>query len=114
DLAFLNHTRFTVTTIPASRSRSIYLERAAATIDSAELRDSYLALAIQFERMADVLEQGEAARPDPRALKLDAVGRLRDLDEQNHDIGADSRRLADQIEADLGDAEDKKSGRTRN
>jgi hypothetical protein len=73
-------------------------EQAAATLDSAQLRDSYLALAIQYERMADVLDQGEAARPDPRAQKLEAVDKLRDLAEQNIDIGTDIRRLADQLD----------------
>jgi hypothetical protein len=40
-----------------------FLELAAAATDSRLLRDSYLALAIEFERLADILEKGaEAAR----------------------------------------------------
>jgi hypothetical protein len=73
-------------------------ERAAATLDSAALRDSYLALALQYERIADVLDQGEAAR----ALKLEAVDNLRGLAEQNTDIGTDIRRLADELDEAAG------------
>ena len=40
-------------------------EQAIATADSAELRDSYLALALQYERLATILEKGEErAEPD--------------------------------------------------
>ena len=31
------------------------------TVDSAELRDSYLALSLQYERLAAVLEKAESA-----------------------------------------------------
>ena len=34
-----------------------FREMANAAIDSAELRDSYLALAVQYERLAEVLER---------------------------------------------------------
>jgi len=34
-----------------------YRKKAAATTDSAELRESYLALAVSYERLANVLDQ---------------------------------------------------------
>lgn len=34
-----------------------YREKAAATMDSAEFRESYMSLAVSYERLADVLEQ---------------------------------------------------------
>ena len=40
-------------------------EQAITTVDSTELRDSYLALALQYERLAAILEKGEQrAEPD--------------------------------------------------
>jgi hypothetical protein len=44
----------------ASRFRGL----AMAAVDSARLRDSYLALAIEFERLADTLEKGADAARD--------------------------------------------------
>src|ERR1043166_7046846 len=50
-----------------------FRELAAAADDSRELRDSYLALSIQFERLAQLLERGNALRADktepPKASK---------------------------------------------
>jgi hypothetical protein len=42
-----------------------YRERAAATLDSAELRDSYVGLAVSYERLADTLEQRSLLRHSP-------------------------------------------------
>jgi hypothetical protein len=39
-----------------------YRERAAATLDSAELQDSYVGLAVSYERLADTLEQRSLLR----------------------------------------------------
>jgi hypothetical protein len=36
---------------------AVYGEKAAAALDSAVLRESYLALAVCYERLADVLEE---------------------------------------------------------
>jgi hypothetical protein len=50
-----------------------FRELAAAADDSRELRDSYLALSIQFERLAQLLDRGNALRADktepPKASK---------------------------------------------
>jgi hypothetical protein len=46
---------------------ALFRELAAAAVDSAELRDSYLGLALQYERVAQLLEQSAAAvagKPD--------------------------------------------------
>jgi hypothetical protein len=40
-------------------------EQAISTVDSTALRDSYLALAIQYERLAAILEKGERAAEEP-------------------------------------------------
>jgi hypothetical protein len=38
-----------------------FLKLAEAATDSRELRDSYLALSIEYERLAQILEKSEAA-----------------------------------------------------
>ena len=38
---------------------------AVATTDDARLRDSYLALALQYERLAMILEKSERAAEEP-------------------------------------------------
>ena len=40
-----------------SEQAASYRKKAAATTDSAELRESYLALAVSYERLANVLDQ---------------------------------------------------------
>ena len=40
-------------------------EQAITTVDSSALRDSYLALALQYERLAAILEKGERAAEEP-------------------------------------------------
>ena len=55
-------------------------ELAALSTDSSKLRDSYLGLAIQYERLADVLEDAssplEEAEPlgDRHAIRLRSTG----------------------------------------
>ena len=88
--------------------------RASAATDSARLRDSYLALAIQYERLANVLEQASLppaaerphrTRPDPIAVLRLALLELRDLADRNTDIRSELRRIADQLETRLADME---------
>ena len=40
-----------------SEQAANYRKKAAATMDSAELRENYLALAVSYERLANVLDQ---------------------------------------------------------
>jgi hypothetical protein len=44
-----------------------FREMAAAATDSAQLRDSYLGLALQYERLASFLEKAAASAPKPEA-----------------------------------------------
>ena len=55
------------------RQEAARLHQKAATVnDSAELRDSYLALAIEYERLAVILEKSTLARAS-RQCKKDRV-----------------------------------------
>lgn len=47
-----------------------FREQAAAATDSRLLRDSYLALAIEFERLADVLEQVLKRRGSAQVMRM--------------------------------------------
>ena len=42
-----------------------YREKAAATLDSAELRDSYVGLAVSYARLADTLEKRSLLQRSP-------------------------------------------------
>jgi hypothetical protein len=64
----------------SSRSPSRYREDAAhfrqlaaAITDSAELRDSYLALSIEYERLAQILDQSAPASATPESPDVTAA-----------------------------------------